>query len=228
MNNEQQSDQLAKIIDHNNKLLNTMIDSVAYVSITGGEAYKSINSHSNGNDSKPLIDSGSKSILQQVRLSSANYQPPASLDQSIIGTVNKELSAAKDSGLMAKFNNQLYVYGLLGNDSTANADTNFLKNIDSKFASLTLSDLESESSSRLEAKRTLNVSTIIFWLICIILAIVALMKNWSLIPLLGLTTCLYLLTGMTKANWLWFGGWLLLGLIFYFLYGNKKSKLAKQ
>jgi preprotein translocase subunit SecG len=129
---------------------------------------------------------------------------------------------------MAKFNNQLYVYGLLNNDSTAHADTNFLKNIDSKFANLTVSDLRSETSSKLEAKRTLNVSTIIFWLICIVLAIVALMKNWSLIPLLGLTTCLYLLTGMTKANWLWFGGWLLLGLIFYFMYGNKKSRLAKQ
>jgi amino acid transporter len=228
MNNEQQSEQLAKVIDHNNKLLNTMIDSVAYSSITGGEAYKSISSHSNENDSRPLIDSGNKSILQQVRLSSANYPQPASLDQNIIGTVSKGLSAAKDSGLIAKFNNQLYVYGLLGNDSTAHADTNFLKNIDNKFASLTLSDLGSETSYILEAKRTLNVSTIIFWLICIVLAILALMKNWSLIPLLGLTTCLYLLTGMTKANWLWFGGWLLLGLIFYFMYGNKKSRLAKQ
>jgi basic amino acid/polyamine antiporter, APA family len=44
--------------------------------------------------------------------------------------------------------------------------------------------------------------------------------------LLGVASCLYLLTGMTLANWLWFGGWLGLGLVVYFLYGFKKSKLA--
>jgi len=44
--------------------------------------------------------------------------------------------------------------------------------------------------------------------------------------LLGLGTCLYLLTGMTARNWAWFSGWLLLGLIVYFLYGYKKSRLA--
>jgi amino acid transporter len=44
--------------------------------------------------------------------------------------------------------------------------------------------------------------------------------------LMGLITCLYLLTGMTKSNWAWFLSWLLLGVIFYFLYGYKKSKLA--
>jgi hypothetical protein len=31
---------------------------------------------------------------------------------------------------------------------------------------------------------------------------------------------------MTKSNWAWFLSWLLLGIIFYFLYGYKKSKLA--
>jgi len=43
---------------------------------------------------------------------------------------------------------------------------------------------------------------------------------------MGLITCLYLLTGMTKSNWSWFLSWLVLGVIFYFLYGHKKSKLA--
>jgi basic amino acid/polyamine antiporter, APA family len=74
---------------------------------------------------------------------------------------------------------------------------------------------------------SLNVTTLLFWIISILLAIVSLFKNFSLIPLLGLTTCLYLLTGMSAENWAWFGSWLLLGLIFYFLYGYKKSKLAK-
>ncbi|MBP6430589.1 MAG: amino acid permease [Ferruginibacter sp.] len=73
---------------------------------------------------------------------------------------------------------------------------------------------------------TFNISAIIFWLACIILSALAFIKNWSLIPLLGLTTCLYLLTGMTAANWAWFMGWLAIGLLVYFMYGYKKSKLA--
>jgi APA family basic amino acid/polyamine antiporter len=73
---------------------------------------------------------------------------------------------------------------------------------------------------------TPNISLIIFWLSAIILSVFAFIKRFSLIPLMGLITCLYLLTGMTKSNWAWFLSWLLLGIIFYFLYGYKKSKLA--
>jgi hypothetical protein len=46
--------------------------------------------------------------------------------------------------------------------------------------------------------------------------------------LLGLSTCLYLLTGMTGRNWAWFSSWLVLGVIIYFLYGYKKSRLARE
>ena len=73
---------------------------------------------------------------------------------------------------------------------------------------------------------TPNISLIIFWLSAIILSVFAFIKKFSLIPLMGLITCLYLLTGMTKSNWAWFLSWLLIGIIFYFLYGYKKSKLA--
>ena len=73
---------------------------------------------------------------------------------------------------------------------------------------------------------TPNLSLIIFWLSAIALAIFSFIKKYSLIPLMGLITCLYLLTGMTKANWLWFLAWLAIGLLIYFAYGFKKSKLA--
>jgi amino acid transporter len=82
------------------------------------------------------------------------------------------------------------------------------------------------SSANTEQSRTQKVSTIIFWVLMLLLAIISFIKNYSLIPLLGVSSCLYLLIGMTLANWLWFGGWLVLGLIVYFLYGYKKSKLA--
>jgi len=72
-----------------------------------------------------------------------------------------------------------------------------------------------------------NISLIIFWALAILLAILAFIKKYSLIPLMGVITCLYLLTGMSKSNWVWFIGWLVLGAIIYFLYGYRKSKLAE-
>jgi amino acid transporter len=78
-----------------------------------------------------------------------------------------------------------------------------------------------------DANATFQVSMLCFWIISVLLTIGAIIKNWSLIPLLGLVTCLYLLTGMTAMNWAWFGGWLLLGLVIYLMYGYKKSKLAQ-
>lgn len=75
--------------------------------------------------------------------------------------------------------------------------------------------------------RTTKISLAVFWVIMFVLAGMAFVKNYSLIPLLGVSTCLYLLTGMTLSNWLWFGGWLGIGLIIYFMYGYRKSKLSK-
>jgi APA family basic amino acid/polyamine antiporter len=72
---------------------------------------------------------------------------------------------------------------------------------------------------------SLDISTIILWIILLALSVAAFIKNLSLIPLLGLSSCLYLLTGMTGDNWAWFASWLGLGLIVYFLYGYRKSKL---
>jgi len=73
---------------------------------------------------------------------------------------------------------------------------------------------------------TPNITLLIFWCSALLLSVVTFIKKYSLIPLMGLITCMYLLTGMTKNNWAWFLGWLLIGLIVYFLYGYKKSKLA--
>jgi basic amino acid/polyamine antiporter, APA family len=73
---------------------------------------------------------------------------------------------------------------------------------------------------------TPNITLIIFWLSAVVLSVFTFIKKYSLIPLMGLITCMYLLTGMTKSNWAWFLGWLGIGLVIYFLYGYKKSKLA--
>ena len=76
-------------------------------------------------------------------------------------------------------------------------------------------------------KMATNLPMLVFLLVCVVMSVLAIVKNLSLIPLLGLVSCCYLLTGMAVSNWMWFGVWLILGLIFYFIYGYKNSKLNK-
>lgn len=65
----------------------------------------------------------------------------------------------------------------------------------------------------------------ILWLMLTLLQVITTWKSLNLIPLLGVSICLYLLTGMTADNWLWFGLWFLLGLAIYFGFGRKNSVL---
>jgi basic amino acid/polyamine antiporter, APA family len=73
-----------------------------------------------------------------------------------------------------------------------------------------------------------NIPLIIFFILCIVMTVLSFLKNLSLIPVLGLLSCCYLLTGMTANNWLWFFTWLIIGLLLYFTYGFRKSKLNKR
>ncbi len=68
----------------------------------------------------------------------------------------------------------------------------------------------------------------IFMIICIIVAYLSFTKNLSLIPVLGLLSCLYMMCELELSNWIGFGIWLVIGLVIYFLYGYRHSKLAKE
>jgi basic amino acid/polyamine antiporter, APA family len=52
-------------------------------------------------------------------------------------------------------------------------------------------------------------------------------EKWSLIPVLGLLTNLYLMTELGATNWIRFLLWCAIGLVIYFAYSYKKSNLAK-
>ena len=58
-----------------------------------------------------------------------------------------------------------------------------------------------------------RASIFFFFIVNFILCGVAFAKNLSLIPLIGLSSCLYLLTGMSHNNWFWFGLWFALGFV---------------
>jgi hypothetical protein len=49
--------------------------------------------------------------------------------------------------------------------------------------------------------------------------------NLSLIPLLGLVSCLYMMAELSVWNWIYFSIWLLIGLVIYFSFSRKNSKL---
>lgn len=65
----------------------------------------------------------------------------------------------------------------------------------------------------------------LFLVLLVILAVQAFRKNLSLIPLLGLLACSYLLSESGATNWERFFIWLVIGLVCYFLYGRRHSKL---
>lgn len=72
-----------------------------------------------------------------------------------------------------------------------------------------------------------RIPTWIFLLACGMIAYYSFRFNYSLIPVLGLTSCLYMMSEMGISNWIGFSIWLVIGLIIYFLYGYRNSRLAK-
>ncbi len=67
---------------------------------------------------------------------------------------------------------------------------------------------------------------VVFWGVWIILAVQGFRYNFSLLPVIGVLTNLYLMTELGASNWKIFGIWLVIGLVIYFSYGFRKSKLA--
>ncbi len=67
---------------------------------------------------------------------------------------------------------------------------------------------------------------LVFFAVCAIMMVLSFVKEYSLIPVLGLVSCCYLLSGMAWTNWKWFFVWMVIGLVVYFSYGYRKSKLA--
>ncbi|MCU1288469.1 MAG: Amino acid transporter [Acidobacteria bacterium] len=72
-----------------------------------------------------------------------------------------------------------------------------------------------------------KIPLIFFVVIAVTLLILSLVKKLSLIPILGLLSCLYLMTELGVTNWMRFGVWLLVGIAIYVFYGYRNSHLNK-
>ena len=68
---------------------------------------------------------------------------------------------------------------------------------------------------------------LVFFIVAIIVGIYTYLKNFSLIPVLGLLSCFYLMAQESHTNWYRFLIWLVIGLVIYFTYGRWNSRLAK-
>lgn len=67
---------------------------------------------------------------------------------------------------------------------------------------------------------------LIFLILATVITIATAVKRYSLIPIMGMLCCLYLMIEIPVRSWIVFFGWMAGGLIVYFLYGYWKSKLA--
>ncbi len=94
---------------------------------------------------------------------------------------------------------------------------------------MAVSSLEIDYHKKYESGWGLFKHKIPMWIFIITLfglAIWSYKQNLSLIPLLGLVSCLYMMAQLTVYNWLYFSIWLLIGLVIYFSFSYKNSKLA--
>lgn len=71
-----------------------------------------------------------------------------------------------------------------------------------------------------------NLPFFLFLIVAIIITVLTFIKNLSLIPVLGLLSCFYLMTELGYTNWLRFLIWLVIGLVIYFTYSYKHSRMG--
>jgi hypothetical protein len=71
-----------------------------------------------------------------------------------------------------------------------------------------------------------EVLFLLFILLGAVLSVMTFIRKYSLIPVMGVLFCSYLLVAIPAQSWLWFLAWMGIGLVIYFLYGYRKSKLS--
>jgi APA family basic amino acid/polyamine antiporter len=70
-----------------------------------------------------------------------------------------------------------------------------------------------------------NIPQWLFLIVVLIVTFYSITRNYSLIPVLGLVSCFYLMAQESHTNWYRFLIWLVIGLAIYFLYSREHSKL---
>jgi basic amino acid/polyamine antiporter, APA family len=82
--------------------------------------------------------------------------------------------------------------------------------------------------SNLNAESYQEILFLLFLVSAVIITIFTFIRNYSVIPVLGVLFCLYLMIEIPAKSWMVFFGWMAFGLSIYLLYGRRKSKLASR
>lgn len=69
------------------------------------------------------------------------------------------------------------------------------------------------------------IPTLLFFVVATAMTVLSFIKKLSVIPVLGLLTCFYLMSQLGVTNWIRFGLWLAVGLVIYFGYSRRTSNL---
>jgi amino acid transporter len=72
-----------------------------------------------------------------------------------------------------------------------------------------------------------SLPNFIFFIVFALLALFSYLRNLSMIPVMGILTCLYLMAQIHVHQWIGFTVWLVIGLLLYFGYGYHHSRLAR-
>jgi amino acid transporter len=137
-----------------------------------------------------------------------------SLNEAQISNIKQHI-VASDSASFAATNNDIETY---------------MSSLTNENYSAFVNSLPVDESIKFQSGWNLFKHKIPMWIFIIIvfaLTIWAFRQNLSLIPMLGLVSCLYMMAELGISNWVGFGIWLIVGLLIYFGYSKKNSKLNK-
>jgi len=152
-----------------------------------------------------------------------NNAPQVNEPASIVTSLNKEQTAEVYQFLIA--NDKENVFTNKTNDLEQilseyhNNEDQYIKVVES---------LPIDKSLKYETGFSLfkhKIPMYIFLIVLLGLTVWSWRQNLSLIPLLGLVCCLYMMAELSVWNWIYFFIWLLIGLAIYFGYSRKNSKL---
>lgn len=161
-----------------------------------------------------------------------NYNNKASMDFITNAT---QINNATDiiTSLNKEESEKVYDY-LISIDTKNTKESPDLENLlsqyqkdDAKYASV-VAGLPIDNNLKYESGFSLFKHKIPMWIF--LFALIALTfwsfrQNLSLIPLLGLVSCLYMMAELSVWNWIYFTAWLLIGLTIYFGFSRENSKL---
>lgn len=72
---------------------------------------------------------------------------------------------------------------------------------------------------------TEEVLFLVFLVFAASISVLTFLRNYSFIPIMGVLMCSYMMVEIPLVSWMWFLVWMAVGLLIYFLYGYRNSKL---